>query len=257
MTEIISVVLAIAISLCWYLPCVKAQGNARVLHRNDYLKAFFLFGILFTCILIIVTEITWDRLSELTPLSGLTKDIVSDFFRAALLEELFKFLGFRLAKKNLSLHRKTDCILIAGLIGVSYSMVEKAVNGNIIGVIIGLAIPMHIMWQFNQGGHYFEYEKLKAAGDITKARKELFLAIFVPFLFHGCWDSGLDIVLFCINTENDIYSFIGMILLLAMVAAGIIYTIRTIIKVFRTAKNDPAEVPCMDQGSVDANTEPH
>ena len=239
MIETISVILAIGISLCWYLPCVKAQGKDRVLNKNDYLKVFFLYGILFTCGLIIITEITWDMIAELTPLSGLTKDIISDFFRAALLEEFFKFQGFRLAKNKLSLHRKTDYILIAGLIGASYGMVEKAVNGNIAAVIVGLAIPLHIVWQFNQGAHYFEYERLKAEGRKARAAYEHFLAVFVPFLLHGCWDCGLDIVGVFMDIEDDTHQLTAALLLLALVVFGLTYTIRTIIRVRRIAKNDP------------------
>ena len=101
--------------------------------------------------------------------------------------ETFKFTGFLLAKRSLKLTRKIDFIMIAGLIGLVYGVVEKAVLGNIAAVIVGLLIPMHITWQFNQGGHWFEYERTRSPG-------ELLMATAVPFLFHGCWDTGLDLV---------------------------------------------------------------
>ena len=72
--------------------------------------------------------------------------------RAALLEEFFKFTGFLLAKRSLKLWRKIDTIMIAGLIGLVYGVVEKAVLGSPAAVFIGLAIPMHITWQFNPAG---------------------------------------------------------------------------------------------------------
>ena len=106
-----------------------------------------------------VTEITWDSIVKRTTLSGPALDIFSNFFRAALLEEFFKFRGFIHAKRKYQLSRKIDFILTAGMMGLVYGLFEKIVLGNIGAVIIGLICPMHILWQFNQGGHYYEYEK--------------------------------------------------------------------------------------------------
>lgn len=153
--------LAIVISLLWYLPGIRAQGNNRLLTRKDYLKTAFFYGFCYTCLLIIITEIIWDGVADRMGITGIARDILSSFLRAALLEETFKFTGFLLAKRSLKLTRKIDFIMIAGLIGLVYSVVEKAVLGNIAAVVVGLLIPMHITWQFNQGGHWFEYEKTR------------------------------------------------------------------------------------------------
>ena len=236
MLGIIGLLLALVISLCWYLPCVKAQGENRVLTRKDYIHTALVYGFCFTCLLIIFTEIVWDILAKAVGLSGLPLDIISDFFRAALLEELFKFLGFKMARRNLGLQRKIDHMLIAGLIGLVYGVVEKAVSGNIISILIGLALPMHIMWQLNQGGHVYEYEQCKASGKTQKARKEWFMAILLPFLLHGCWDSGLDIAGYCIEREEILPQVFGGVLFLALVVFGIVYCIKTIKNVRRVAR---------------------
>ena len=115
------------------------------------------------------------------------------------------------------LHRKIDYMLIAGLIGLVYSVVEKAVLGNIFSIVVGLAIPMHIVWQLNQGGHYFEYEQHKAAGRPREAKKEWLMAILLPFLFHGCWDSALSIASYCVNREEIPPQVFGGLLFLARV----------------------------------------
>ena len=180
---LIGLLLSIVISLLWYYPGIRAQGNNRVLKAKDYWKAALVHGLCHTCLLIIITEIIWDRIADHIGLTGFAREIAADFLRAALLEELFKFTGFLLAKRSLKLQRKIDYIMIAGLIGLVYGVVEKAVLGNIAAVIVGLAIPMHIMWQFNQGGHWFEYEK-------TKSSRELFMATAVPFLFTGSGTAG-------------------------------------------------------------------
>ncbi len=230
MLFLITFPLALVLSLCWYRPCYKAQGDARTMQKSDYRKAALKYGLLIACVPIIVSEITWDAIADRTSLSGLPKDLISDFFRAALLEEAFKLMAFLIAKKELGLRRKSDHILIAGLIGLVYGVVEKAVGANIVGVFVGLAIPMHIVWQLNQGGHYYEYEKAKAEGDKPRARKEFFMAVFLPFILHGCWDSGLDIMVFCIGREAVLPQVFGGILCLAMLVGGIVYSVKSIKK---------------------------
>ena len=237
MIYLISIPLSVALSLVWYLPVVKAQGENRVLQTKDYLLIAFKYGFAFTCLLIMVTEITWDAVVKHTPLSGLALNLVSNFFRAALLEEFFKFRGFILAKRKYQLTRKIDFILTAGMIGLVYGFIEKIVLGNIAAVIVGLICPMHIMWQFNQGGHYYEYEKAKAANDLQTAKKEWRMAILVPFLFHGLWDSLLDIGGYCLGHPDSIpVQVVGFALITAAVIGGIIYSIKTVRSACRIAK---------------------
>ena len=231
MISLIGSILAVIISLCWYLPGVRAQGENRVLTKKDYWKTAVVYGFCYTCLLIITTEILWDSVADRFGLSGFRRDILSDIFRAALLEEFFKFTGFLLAKRSLKLERKIDCILVAGLIGLVYSVVEKAVQGNLAAVAVGLAIPMHITWQFNQGGHWFEYEEARAANDRPRMRREMIMAIAVPFIFHGCWDSGLDLVFWLMEKEATAAQVVSGVLVLAMLTLGILYTIRAIKKV--------------------------
>ena len=95
------IVLAIVISLLWYLPGIRAQAGKGLLARKDYLKTALIYGFCHTCLLIIFTEILWDGIANRIGLTGLTRDILSDFLRAALLEEIFKFTGFLLAKRAL------------------------------------------------------------------------------------------------------------------------------------------------------------
>lgn len=138
--------------------------------------------------------------------------------------------------RSLKLVRMTDYILVAGLMSLVYSVVEKAMPGNPAALAVSLAIPMHITWQFNQGGHWFEYEKARAADDRPRMRREMIMAIAVPFIFHGCWDSGLDLVVWLMEKEATAAQVISGVLILAMLALGILYTIRTIKKVCGIAR---------------------
>lgn len=244
MIALLALPVAIIVSLCWYLPIVKALGNNTALKMGDYLYIALVGGFGFTCIFIIITELAWDRAWATFMGSQVRSDLfanfMSDFFRAALLEELFKFLGFKLALNKYQPKRKIDYMLIAGLIGLVYGVVEKAVSGSIAGVLVGLAIPMHITWQLNQGGHYFEYERLKAAGNQESANKELMIALLGTFLFHGLWDFGLDLGLEMLSMEQMVISVLGGVLMLAMVVGGVIYCVRTVRKAIRIAKEAPS-----------------
>ena len=235
MLGLIGAILAVVISLCWYMPGIRAQGEKRVLTKKDYWRTAGVYGFCYTCLLIIITEILWNVLADRIGLSGLERDIASDFLRAALLEEFFKFTGFLLAKRSLKLRRKIDYIMIAGLIGLVYGVVEKAVSGRP-ALVIGLAIPMHITWQFNQGGHWFEYEEAKSRNDQPRMRREMLLATALPFILHGCWDSGLDLVVWLMEKESIIAQVFSDILILALLALGVLYTIRTIKKVCAIAR---------------------
>ena len=133
--------------------------------------------------------------------------------------------------------------MIAGLIGLVYSVIEKAVSGNPAAVIVGLAIPMHITWQFNQGGHWFEYEQAKARNDRPKMRRELLMATALPFVFHGCWDSGLDLISWLMEKEAVIAQVFCAVLMVAMLIFGILYTVRTIKKVCAIARASSLERP--------------
>ena len=68
MILLITIPLALVISLAWYLPAIKAQGKNQVLTRNDYLVIALKYGFAFTTLLIIVTEITWDSIIKRTGL---------------------------------------------------------------------------------------------------------------------------------------------------------------------------------------------
>ena len=112
MIALLALPVAIIVSLCWYLPIVKALGNNTALKMGDYLYIALVGGFGFTCIFIIITELAWDRawatLMGSQVRSDLFANFMSDFFRAALLEELFKFLGFKLALNKYQPKRKID-----------------------------------------------------------------------------------------------------------------------------------------------------
>lgn len=56
MMMLISLPIAIGVSLLWYLPCTKALGDNHVLTPKNYLGIALKYGLLYCCLLTMVTE---------------------------------------------------------------------------------------------------------------------------------------------------------------------------------------------------------
>lgn len=96
------------------------------LTSKDYRRIFFLYGIVYATIPIIIIEITWDGVANLVGLhEGLLREIIESFFRVALLEELFKFYGYMKANKEYHFSQEKEYMLGAGMIGLAYGIIEK------------------------------------------------------------------------------------------------------------------------------------
>ena len=209
------------------------------LKRKEYWRIFLLFGVVYATIPIIIAEITWDSLANMIGLSeGITRELIGSFLRAALIEEIFKFYGFMKANKEYQFSNEKEYMLGAGMIGLAYGIIEKVAAGNAMAIILGILFPMHIIWQMNQGRHYYKYSKAKEEKNLKKAKKELFLATIAIFLIHGCWDALLSLVGFFAETKSfPNADIIGGLLLIITILFGIIYMIISIIKIRKVLKN--------------------
>lgn len=209
------------------------------LKSKDYWRIFLLYGIVYATIPIIIMEITWDSLIRSIGLNeGLLKELIESFFRAALIEESFKFFGFMRANKEYKFSNEKEYMLGAGMIGLAYGIIEKVASGNAMAIILGIIFPMHIIWQMNQGRHFYKYKKAKEENDNKTAKKELFLATFIIFLIHGCWDALISLIGYFADTSKIANAdTIGSILLVIVLLFGFIYMIVSIIKIRKVLKN--------------------
>ena len=129
-------------------------------------------------------------------------------------------------------------MLGAGMIGLAYGIIEKVASGNAMAIIFGIIFPMHIIWQMNQGRHFYKYKKAKEENDNKTAKKELFLATFIIFLIHGCWDALISLIGYFADTSKIANAdTIGSILLVIVLLFGFIYMIVSIIKIRKVLKN--------------------
>ena len=174
---------------------------------------------------------------------GLLREIIESFFRAALIEESFKFFGFMKANKEYHFSNEKEYMIGAGMIGLAYGIIEKVAVGNALAIILGIIFPMHIIWQMNQGRHFYKYKKAKVENNEKQAKKELFLATFTIFLIHGCWDALISLVEYF--AESNVFAnsdMIGGILLVVIILFGIIYIIISIIKIRKVLKSNKISV---------------
>ena len=213
---------------------------SKPLKRKDYFRIFLLFGIVYATIPIIITEITWDALANLVGLNeGILRELIGSFLRAALLEELFKFYGFMKANKEYGFSNEKEYMIGAGMIGLAYGIIEKLASGNAMAIILGIIFPMHTIWQMNQGRHFYKYRKAKAENDDKKAKKELFLATFIIFLIHGCWDALISIVgYFAESNKIANADLFGGIIFILTIIFGIVYIVFSIIKIRKVLKSN-------------------
>ena len=59
---------ALIISLLWYIPGIRLQGENAALHKKDYWWCVWMAGVLTSCLLIVLTEIVWDAIVKQTGL---------------------------------------------------------------------------------------------------------------------------------------------------------------------------------------------
>lgn len=217
-------------------PLTKKEWQKR--NAKIYTVTAFLYGLVCSTLPIIVCELIWDRVAKaIGPFDGLGFSIFSDFFRAALVEEGFKFLGFALAYRKFKFGRQVEAMFAAGTVGLVYAVVEKAVLFNIIPILLGIVFPMHMSWQLNQGRHVFAYREAKARGDKRVAVREALMASLLIFVLHGTWDAMLDVAEYLANSSTiphgEVY---GVLAFVAIVALGLTYTIITFVKTAKLAK---------------------
>jgi RsiW-degrading membrane proteinase PrsW (M82 family) len=115
--------------------------------------------------------------------------IYNGFAVASFTEEGFKYLAFLLFFwNNRNFNEKFDGIVYAVFISLGFALIENILyvyeGGYQIGMIRAVtAVPAHALFGIVMGYH-FSYSKFYP----EKRLKQLLLAFFMPFLWHGLYD---------------------------------------------------------------------
>lgn len=205
--------------------------------KINYLVIALLFGLLCGTVPIIITEMIWDGIANSAWEMNLARELTEAFLRAALLEEAFKFLAFWLADRKYHFTSEREYMLAAGTVGLVYAIVEKLVTMNPIGIILGIVFPMHILWQANQGRHFYAYRTAKVQGDKKRAFRELMMSTVCIFIIHGCWDALIGLIEFFFqNPKFPNSGLFSIILFIVLMIFGVTYIVISIKKGVRVLK---------------------
>ena len=162
---------------------------------------FLLFGALSAVLLFalsFVVEIKTDAFFGMNPLlSGFLTALLT----AALLEEVFKYLLFRLAvRKNGEVKCWLDAILAAVIVAIGFTLLEDLTylfDGA--GSVLRALLPGHLLFQAVMGYYY-------GKARVTKQAKYHVLSLAVPILLHTLFDMFLIALMSIVGDPSAITS---------------------------------------------------
>ena len=124
------------------------------------------------------------------------------FIMYGVIEELTKYGFARLSFRKCEKLKKIDLMVLFGLVGMGYEVIETLIIGNIIAGSIRGFFLAHVMYQFIMGHYFFESLYAKNNSDAAKAKKCFFLALFIPIIIHGTNDFLAELITFTMNMEG-------------------------------------------------------
>lgn len=200
-------IIMLAAELLWFLPLFLRQGKLNAAPKK-YTVFAILAGLFFGIIVGVLGTAAFGMLMKtVAPAYEDTwgYKFFYNLFAAGVAEEFAKFAVAIIFIKLAKPVRKIDYIFIMGGAALGFALTENLMN-NITGSggIINALFPMHIMWQFFMGAHYYEAVQAKLAGDKLRRRKELLLAFGVPILMHGVYDFMIDVNQYVIGRLQEL-----------------------------------------------------
>lgn len=157
---------------------------------------------------------------------------ISAFLLAALLEEVMKFIGLKLASKrrNTVLNR-FDAVLCGAIVGIGFQILEDALyvdpSGSMLTVVIRALTPFHFTFGAMMGWFWGEAKE-------TGKKSSYVLAIFVPFLAHGLFDFAQE------PNAFNVITFVFFILSLIVMT---VITIVLMVKINKWSKSEKMLAP--------------
>lgn len=237
MLRIIALVLTPVVPALLYRYIRKKDRRTSRLPSKKYLLGA-LTGATICTLCIIILEQTWDRVFLPNGIVTLWEELASCIFRAALLEEAVKMLFVKRVIRRNQLKSRIEYILMAGTVGIGYGFIEKLVLGNPMALILNIFLPFHMLFQFLMGDWFYKASLAEAAGDAQGKRTALLKAYFYPFAVHAIWDCALSALGRLLDYEGLGIASLGVLGILALVAAGAVFTVRAVKKAAAIAEEE-------------------
>ena len=154
------------------------------------------------------------------PLIDLAYLLLENFIAVALVEEGFKFLFLWWRTwKNPAFDYAFDGIVYAVFVSMGFAVAENIGYVFEFGFYTALlraftAIPGHCVFAVFMGYFYAQAAVARAEGNAGKVRSNMLLALFIPVLCHGAYDSLASV-------NDEITLIIFFVFLITMVVLGI------------------------------------
>lgn len=234
-------ILLIILSLIWYFPVYRRQGEVDRLPLRVCLKAIFV-GMVPVFLCSILVQGLMGFIPGRNALPQLAKLAVSAFIEAGLVEELAKFTGAYLILKKVQPTRKLDYVLIFGGVGLGFHLTESLMGTSGDGVLltaVRAVLVLHLLWQYWMAMEYFEYRKGVNAGDKRLLRRTLLF----PILFHGLNDFLAFACSEAVLSESQELAAAAFLLFVVWMVVIIVYMVYIMRRVKRVVKESREAVP--------------
>ena len=121
--------------------------------------------------------------------------VFNAFLVAALCEEICKYVLLRIGSwRNKNFDYRFDGIVYGVAVAIGFALLENVLyvmeGGLNVALMRGvLAVPLHAFCGVFMGVYYGAAKRCSIEGDRSGASKATLMAIFVPFMIHGIYDS--------------------------------------------------------------------
>lgn len=244
---IIAVLILCVLSAAWYLPVYKAQGREDKLKLRYYIIVFFLGMLAVPLSIVFAMPITKPIIALFHP-EGFAKDIISCIFTAGVAEELAKFAVALVIIQMLRPVRKIDAILLCGISGVGFNILESMLKLSGIATAIMRGVSaLHITTMFWTGGYWWESRKCKESGDKKGLIRNLLIGFLFPMAFHAIFDIVITygsslFAAYALNLEEaaeeitpDRNVIIGLVMNMLMIVLSLAFDVYSFKKARNTA----------------------
>lgn len=132
----------------------------------------------------------WKQLLEISSNYSVAGAVRGAFLGAALIEELLKYLFMRICLRRPGVMKtRIDAVACAAIIGIAFQVVEDLyyASGSVLLAIFRAVTPLHFVFGLIMGYYFAQYK-------ITGRKRDGILALLLPILAHGFYDSGVNIL---------------------------------------------------------------
>ena len=132
----------------------------------------------------------WRQLLAISSNRSVAGAVRGAFLGTALFEELLKYLFMRICLRRPGVMKtRLDAVACAAIIGLAFQVVEDLyyASGSVLLAVFRALTPFHFVFGVIMGYYYGQYK-------VTGRKRDGILALLLPILAHGFYDSGIEIL---------------------------------------------------------------